>query len=212
VIDPVWIKPYGLIKARQSGGGDGNLPLYTALTLGLASDTGRLWPEYNEWSERIAAAFAAHEIAPGLVRRTPTDTGQETWDNLLGWTSLSLIVSRPEIARRIVKHALTHAFCFPTTGKITKESFILLPHLWALAIPAAFPFLRPLFRPLLRFIAGKLNADHPGGIILDWVWLYSAHLMGVTTQLDARTKQLPAALADQFDANHPAIGFAKELA
>jgi hypothetical protein len=216
VIDPSWIKDYGLIKARLSGGGDGNLPLYTAVTLGLYQD---VYPivfavhEQKLWADRIGCAYFAHELSPGLTRRTPTDTGQETWDNLLGWIALSLIVGQPFIARRIVRHALTHAFFFNTNGQLSWSDFQgRHVHLWLLAIPAAFPFLRPTFRPLLRLIGKTLNANHPGGVILDWVWMYSAHLMGMTDgKLGYLNGVLAPALMDQMDHDQPAVGFAKEL-
>jgi hypothetical protein len=205
VIGKEWININKMVIARKDGRGGGNLPLYTAITRILDDSTDPLWLSWASW---------AHQMKFGLYARDPRNTQkQETWDNYLGWIAMSAQINMHTIPKDMIKYGLIHCGFFSTTGKLTKESWLWRHiHLWALAVPAAYPILKLFYRPYLRLIARYLNANHPGGVILDWLWFYTADKLGMKHEkFKTLTKKLPEALMDQLDHDHPAIALARKL-
>lgn len=223
MLNQKFICDYGMVNPRADQGiGAGNRPLYTALWVSLLdacleNTHHRTWPvvvELDEWRRRLPNLARIHTLSPGLFKRQPTDPLQESHDNMLGWVNMAAIFEQGSIIRPMLWRNLKNAGVFNTDGKLTWDDWLWrFPHLWAAAWPVGIRPLQFFYHPQQMLIAKFMNASHPGGIILDFVWFYTLHTLGHTHEkLFERVAQLPAALRDQFDADHEAIELAELLA
>jgi hypothetical protein len=182
VIDPRFLNPWGLVTPRAgTAHGAGNDPLFHALYYARAKALGKKAEEL-EAGTLLCMAYPKYELKPGLVaRRPPPDTlHQESFDNVFAWLSTGSKI----IARRMLWYGFWHFGFFDTDKSGVKVFGFTLPkwedwlwrypHVWAIAVPTAFPCLAPVYRPYIRFISRFMNANHPSGWLLDWLWFERA--------------------------------------
>lgn len=205
-----WINIDEMVLARRApraGEGGGNLPVYTAITVSLLPE-----PPSQIWFERVSKA---HQITPGNFVRDPRNSQkQETWDNYLGWLNMCVNTGDVNTPRAILKHAIKNLGRFDTDNKPDRDDYLVrsLHVFFALLIPCAYRPMRWPFLPVMWLFGKFLNADHPGGVMLDFLYFDTCRRLGFKfKQYDEVLKKLPDALRNQLDFDHPAISMAEDL-
>lgn len=218
LVIPAWTDKNGLVKPQKSWQDSGNGLLYSSMLVlltDLKGDAYRLVP----W---IRSKIKACTYSPGCLKRNPEGSfGQESWDDYLGVAAACIVIKDTAIPRSILLHGFLHfgffindktfdftqrRWFFPWLKKFSKGFLLLYVHVWAIMLPAAFPWFKWFFFPLIWAVSKTMepNLNDPGGIQTMWMYLYAAQKIGFHFDKYDQTKaMLPDALKKYYDLSHP---------
>lgn len=212
-IIPNWLDKNNMVKPQGSWTDSGNGLLYTAVFLVLDKEIkGKLHVHAGEWYKRLVESCY---LKPGCLKRSPSNTYQEQWDDYLGVVAACVASGNRKIPRQILWFGLTHFFFFNTDDKLEWKDWLgRYPHLWLVCWCAAFPFLKYPLAPIL-LLAGlfmKPNMNDTSGIQLEWLFRYCVKEFGFAkSSYKSVVAILPEAFAIYYDKTHPFQEAAKEL-
>lgn len=162
---------------RAADGGTDNLPVHSAVYYELLSQADALLSE----RDLFATYLHVSEVTPGVYRRRPDATDENSVDNLVATLSATQRLNLPEVARRVYDHGVTHRWTYSCLDPRMKFN------LWEKDTYAPFFGRFPGIIPFIRICAG-VPVSFLSQIALNQSMVWNAEL-GVDSDVGNRILQ-----------------------